>query len=100
MKTSQTVVAGLAAATALAVSVAGCGGGQTASPPKSGSPTSKASAPTTDYAKLLIQATDIAAPVAFTASPPSPEKPAWVVPATKVSTPAVFTLNTEFKLLK
>jgi hypothetical protein len=71
MRTSQAVVAGLAAATALALSVAGCGGGQTASPAKSGSTSSKASAPTTDYTNLLIQATDIDAPVAFTASPPT-----------------------------
>jgi hypothetical protein len=71
MRTSQTVVVGLAAATALAVSVAGCGGSQTSSPTKSGSTTSKVSAQPTDYTKLLIQATDIDAPVAFTASPPT-----------------------------
>jgi len=71
MRTSQTVVVGLAAATALAVSVAGCGGSQTSSPTKSGSTTSKVSAQPTDYTNLLIQATDIDAPVAFTASPPT-----------------------------
>ena len=70
MKTSQTVVAGLAAATALVVSVTGCGGSQTSSPTKSGSTTSKVSAQPTDYTNLLIQATDIDAPVAFTGSPP------------------------------
>jgi hypothetical protein len=82
MRTSQTVVAGLAAATALAVSVSGCGGNHTSSPTTSGSTTSKASAPSsapassapaqpTDYTNLLIQATDIDAPVPFTASPPT-----------------------------
>ena len=71
MRTSQTVVAGQAAATALALTVTACGGGQTSAPPKSGSTTSKVSAPPTDYANLLIQATDIDAPVAFTASPPT-----------------------------
>lgn len=70
MRTSQTVVAGLAAA-ALAVSVAGCSGSQTASPTKSGSTSSKASAAPTDYTNLLIQATDIDAPVAFTGRPPT-----------------------------
>ena len=71
MRTSQTVVAGLAAATALVVSVTGCGGSQTSSPTKTGSTTSKVSAQPTDYTNLLIQATDIDAPVAFTGSPPA-----------------------------
>jgi hypothetical protein len=71
MRTSHTVVAGLAAATALAVSVAGCGGSHTSSPSQSGSTTSKASAQPTDYTNLLIQATDIDAPVPFAASPPT-----------------------------
>ena len=71
MRTSQTVVAGLAAATALAVSVAGCGSSQTSSPAKSGATTSTATAPPTDYTNLLIQAKDIDAPVAFTGSPPA-----------------------------
>jgi len=83
MRTSQTVIAGLAAATALAVSLAGCGSKQTSSPTKSGSATSTtsaaSSAPTSsaapaqpnDYTNLLIQATDINAPVTFTASPPA-----------------------------
>jgi hypothetical protein len=71
MRTSHTVVAGLAAATALALSVTGCGNSQPSSPAKSGSSTSKASAPSTDYTNLLIQATDIDAPVAFTGGPPT-----------------------------
>jgi len=71
MRTSQTVVAGLAAATTLAVSVAGCGGSQTSSPTKSGPTSSKVSAQPTDYTNLLIQATDIDAPVPFTGSPPT-----------------------------
>jgi hypothetical protein len=82
MTISQTVVAGVAAATALAVSVAGCGSNQTSSPTTSGSgtsatstsssaPTSSAPAQPTDYTGLLIQATDINAPVAFTGSPPA-----------------------------
>jgi len=37
---------------------------------KDGSTTSKVSAQPTDYTNLLIQATDIDAPVAFTGSPP------------------------------
>jgi hypothetical protein len=71
MRTSQTVVAGLAVATALAVSAAGCGSSQTSSPAKSGTTTSKATAAPTDYSNLLIQAKDIDAPVAFTGSPPT-----------------------------
>jgi hypothetical protein len=71
MRTSRRAVAGLAAATALAVSVAGCGGSQTSSSTKSGSTTPKASAQPTDYTNLLIQATDIDAPVQFTGSPPT-----------------------------
>jgi hypothetical protein len=71
MRTSQTVVAGLAAATALAVSVAGCGSSQTSAPAKSGTTTSTTTAPPTDYTNLLIQAKDIDAPVAFTGGPPT-----------------------------
>jgi hypothetical protein len=82
MRTSHTAVAGLAVAAALAASLAGCGGNQTSSPTKSSSATSTASAPSsaptssaapaqaTDYTNLLIQATDINAPVTFTGSPP------------------------------
>jgi hypothetical protein len=79
MRISRTVVAGVAAATALTVSVAGCGS-KTSSPSSSGSatsaksatssaPTSSASAQPTDYSGLLIQATDINAPVQFTGGP-------------------------------
>lgn len=75
------IVPGVVAAAVLAVTVAGCGG-QTSSPPTSGSTSSKASAPSsapatspsvqpTDYTNLLIQATDINAPVPFTGSPPT-----------------------------
>jgi hypothetical protein len=76
------LVAGVAATTALTVSVAGCGGNKTSSPTsttKSGSatsatsssgPASSAPAQPTDYTGLLIQATDIDAPVQFTGSPP------------------------------
>ncbi|WP_082978633.1 hypothetical protein [Mycobacterium sp. 1081908.1] len=78
------MVAGVAAATALTVSVAGCGGkpaSSTSSTSKSGSsspasstggpaPTSSAAAQT-DYTGLLIKATDINAPIQFTAGPPT-----------------------------
>jgi len=73
MRISQTVVAGVAAATALAVSVTGCGGHPTSSTAKStgnSAPTSSAPARPTDYTGLLIQATDIDAPVPFAGSPP------------------------------
>ncbi len=82
MRISQAVVAGVAAATALTVSVAGCGSNPTSSTSKSGSatsatssrssaPTSSAPAQSSDYAGLLIQASDINAPIPFTASPPT-----------------------------
>ena len=82
MRISQTVVAGVAAATALTVAVAGCGSNPTSSTSKSGSatsttssrssaPTSSAPAQSSDYARLLIQASDIDAPIPFTASPPT-----------------------------
>ncbi|OMC56445.1 hypothetical protein A5747_08725 [Mycobacterium sp. IS-836] len=84
MRISRTVVATVAAATALTVSVAGCGGNKTSSPTsttKSGSatsatstsssaPASSAPAQPSDYTGLLIQATDINAPVQFNGSPP------------------------------
>jgi hypothetical protein len=81
MRVSQTMVAGTVAATMLAVSVAGCGSKSTSTPTKSGSatsattthssaPTSAAPAQPTDYSGLLIQATDIDAPITFTGSPP------------------------------
>ncbi|MFZ1179759.1 MAG: hypothetical protein WAO15_26605 [Mycobacterium sp.] len=82
MRISQTVVAGVAAATALTVAVAGCGSNPTSSTSKSGSATSTTSsrssaatssapAQSSDYARLLIQASDIDAPIPFTASPPT-----------------------------
>jgi hypothetical protein len=84
MSISRTVVAGVAAATALAVSLAGCGGHKS-STSTSGSATSATSArssaptssppaqPSADYTGLLIQATDIDAPPpnTFTGSPPT-----------------------------
>jgi hypothetical protein len=82
MRISQTMVSGLAAAAMLAVSVAGCGSKPTSSTSTSGSatsatssrssaPTSSAPAQPSDYAHLLIQATDINAPETFNASPPT-----------------------------
>src|SRR6516164_7436631 len=86
MRISQTMLARVLAATTLAVSVAGCSGTPSSST-KSGSATSatttqttttgssgpKSSAPAqpSDYTGLLIQATDIDAPIPFTASPPT-----------------------------
>lgn len=82
MRVSRTVVAGFAAATALAVTVSGCGGKQSA--PTSTSPSSKpgsatsttssgAAAPAqpSDYTGLLIKASDIDAPIQFIAGPPT-----------------------------
>jgi hypothetical protein len=82
MRISQTMVSGLAAVAMLAVSVAGCGSKPTSSTSTSGSatsatssrssaPTSSAPAQPSDYAHLLIQATDINAPETFNASPPT-----------------------------
>jgi hypothetical protein len=85
MRVSRTVAAGVAVATALTVSVAGCGNkpaSSTSSTSKSGSsspatntsssaPTSSASAQPSDYTGLLIKATDINAPIQFTAGPPT-----------------------------
>ncbi len=83
MRISQPMVAGIAAAAVLALSVAGCGGNKAPSPTKSGSATSSASsaAPTSsassaaaqpnEYTGWLIQATDIDAPVPFTGTPPT-----------------------------
>jgi hypothetical protein len=82
MRISQTMVSGLAAVTMLAVSVAGCGSKPTSSTSTSGSatsatssrssaPTSSAPAQPSDYAGLLVQATDINAPEPFNASPPT-----------------------------
>ena len=82
MRISQTMVSGLAAVAMLAVSVAGCGSKPTSSTSTSGSatsatssrssaPTSSAPAQPSDYARLLIQATEINAPEPFNASPPT-----------------------------
>jgi hypothetical protein len=80
MRISQTMVAGVVAATTLAVSVAGCGSktssttpsgsGTSATSSRSSSPASSAPAQHNDYTGLLIQAGDIKAPETFTASPP------------------------------
>jgi hypothetical protein len=80
MRISQTMVAGVVAATTLAVSVAGCGSktssttpsgsGTSATSSRSSSPASSAPAQPNDYTGLLIQAGDIKAPETFTASPP------------------------------
>jgi hypothetical protein len=77
MRVSRTVIAGLAVATALTVSVAGCGNKQASSPSTSG-PSSQATKPgtsapaqPTDYSNLLIQASEIDAPIQFTGTPPT-----------------------------
>lgn len=87
MRISRALIAGVAATTALAVSVAGCGNNKwQPSTSKTGSPTSATSATSgassappssaapaqpNDYARLLIQASDISAPVPFTGAPPT-----------------------------
>jgi hypothetical protein len=83
MRLSQPVVAGVAAATALTLTVAGCGGNKTAAPTKSGSvtsstgssaassPASPAAAQPNEYTGWLIQASDIDAPVPFTGAAPT-----------------------------
>lgn len=80
MRSSQLLMAGAAAATALSLAATGCGSKPAPAPSKSGSATSSTSSGTsapvtsaqpTDYTGLLIQATDIDAPVQFTASPPT-----------------------------
>ncbi|OBH73689.1 hypothetical protein A5684_16140 [Mycobacterium intracellulare] len=87
MRISRALIAGVAATTALAVSVAGCGNNKSQpSTSKTGSPTSATSATSSassappssaapaqpnDYARLLIQASDISAPVPFTGAPPT-----------------------------
>ncbi|OBH93562.1 hypothetical protein [Mycobacterium scrofulaceum] len=84
MRTSRTVAAGIAATTALAVAVAGCGG-KNSTPPstskpgsssstssaQSSAPASSAPAQPSEYSGLLIQASDINAPIPFTATPPT-----------------------------
>lgn len=87
MRVSRTVIAGLAVATALTVSVAGCGSKPASttsgSTSKSGSsssatktsgpapaqPSGSAPAQPSEYSGLLIQATDIDAPIQFTRGP-------------------------------
>ncbi|MGO8768227.1 MAG: hypothetical protein ACLQIK_27160 [Mycobacterium sp.] len=83
MRISQTVVAVVVAATALTVSVSGCAGKSTAPSSTSGSASTatsnRSSAPASSsssaqpggYAGLLIQASDIDAPIPFTGSPPT-----------------------------
>ncbi|OYN74847.1 hypothetical protein [Mycolicibacterium sphagni] len=88
MRMSQTTASGVLAATALVVSVAGCGSTSSSSTTKSASatstttaefttsgttsaPSSSALAQPTDYTGLLIQVTDIDAPIPFTAGPPT-----------------------------
>ncbi|WP_322860303.1 hypothetical protein U8D42_09725 [Mycobacterium europaeum] len=83
MTTSRTVTAGVAAAAAaLAVAIAGCSKHPAPSTPKPGSSspttsapgstaTSSASPQANQYTGLLIQASDINAPIPFTATPPT-----------------------------
>jgi hypothetical protein len=77
MRVSRTVVAGVAVATALTVSVAGCGHkpasttGSSSPATKTGTlaPTSSPAAQPSDYSRLLIEASDINAPIQFTRGP-------------------------------
>jgi hypothetical protein len=82
MRTSRTMLACVLAATTLAPWVGGCNSTPSSSTTKSGSATSttttgssvpNSSAPVqpSDYTGLLIQATDIDAPIPFTAGPPT-----------------------------
>jgi hypothetical protein len=82
MRIFQTMLAGVLAATTLAVSVSGCSSTPSSSTTKSGSatsatttgstgPNSSAPAQPSDYTGLLIQATDIDAPIPFAAGPPT-----------------------------
>ena len=71
MRTPVTVIATAAVVTTLAgVSAVGCSSHSTSSTPSSGSGTTTL-APVSDYTKLLIKASDIKAPDAFTAGPPT-----------------------------
>lgn len=81
MRVSRAVVAGVAVAAALTAGAAGCGNKQSSSPSSPGSSgaatksggsaaPSPAPAPPADYSRLLIQASDINAPIEFTGSPP------------------------------
>lgn len=69
MRTSLTAVATLAIVTSLAAaSAAGCSSHPASSPPSSGAASTTAG-PVSDYTTLLIKASDIKAPEAFTAGP-------------------------------
>jgi len=75
-RTAQTIAAGVAVATALTVSVAGCGSKpasstSSTSKPGSSSPATTPTAQQNDYTGLLIKVTDINAPIQFTAGPPT-----------------------------
>ena len=97
MRISQTMVAGVVAATTLAVSVAGCGSKTSSTSPSgsatsatsahSSAPASSAPAQPDDYTRLLIQAADINAPETFTASPPTNNPNGQPGVATTFSTP-------------
>jgi hypothetical protein len=97
MRISQTMVAGVVAATTLAVSVAGCGSKTSSTTPsgsatsatsaRSSGPASSAPAQPNDYTRLLIQAADINAPETFTASPPINNPNGQPGVATTFSTP-------------
>jgi type 1 fimbria pilin len=87
MRMSRTTATGVLAATALVMSVAGCSSTSSPSTTKSASatstttaeftggttsgPSSSALAQPSDYTGLLIQVTDIDAPIPFTAGPPT-----------------------------
>ena len=64
------IVVAVAASTVAAASVAGCSSHSKPSTPASGSTSSTHPAQTGDYTTLLIKASDIDAPDAFTAGPP------------------------------
>jgi hypothetical protein len=69
MRIPRTVLAAAAVVTTLAgVSAVGCSSHSTSSTPSSG-PGTTTHAPVSDYTKLLIKASDIKAPDAFTAGP-------------------------------
>jgi hypothetical protein len=71
MRIPLTVMAAAAIVTTLAgASAVGCSSHSTSSTPSSG-PVTTTHAPISDYTKLLIKASDIKAPDAFTAGPPT-----------------------------
>ncbi len=83
MRVSRTVLAGAAVAAALIASIAGCGGkpastststsgsATSATSARSSAPASPTSAQPNAYANLLIQASDINAPIQFNGGPPT-----------------------------